>query len=98
MVVWLEGTADTDVSDKFADATVSVDVELESNFSDTELIYFIDDTIGDSDGSTTHWINPDDSCIVTMAYYDENDNQTKTVVMNQVVGSKTKWYAPIPKI
>lgn len=97
MVVWLEGTADTDVSDKFADATVSVDVELESNFSDTELIYFIDDTIGDSDGSTTHWINPDDSCIVTMAYYDENDNQTKTVVMNQVVGSKTKWYAPIPK-
>lgn len=95
MVVWLEGTASTSVCDKFANATVSVDVELESNFSDTDIIYFVDDTIGDAGDSVTHWINPDDTSIVTMAYYDETDNTTKTVVMNAI--SKTKWYAPIPK-
>lgn len=96
MVVWLECTSSTAVCDKFANATVSVDVELESNFSDTEIIYFVDETIGDSDNSGVYqWINPDDSCIVTMAYYDENDNTTKTVVMNAI--SNTKWYAPIPK-
>ncbi len=96
MVVWLEGTASTSVCDMFANATVSVDVELESNFSDTELIYFVDETIGDGGESDVYqWINPDDSCIVTMAYYDETDDTTKTVVMNAI--SKTKWYAPIPK-
>ncbi len=97
MVVWLEGTADSSVSDKFANATVSVDVELESNFSDTELIFFVDDTIGDDDTNVKHWINSNNSCIVTMSYYDDADKANKTVVMSPVAGSTTKWYAPIPK-
>lgn len=96
MVVWLEGTADSNVSDKFANATVSVDVELESNFTDTEIIYFVDDTIGDDDATVKHWIKGDKSdCIVTMAYYDKSDNTTKTIVMNEL--SNTQWFAYIPK-
>lgn len=94
MVVWLEGGASSTVSDKFADATISVDVELESNFSNFIDIFFVDDTIGDDDTNVKHWINPNDDCIVCMAYYDITDKTTKTVVMNPL--SKTQWHTTIP--
>ncbi len=96
MVVWLEGTGGN--CDKYAGKNISIDIELESNYSDTEIIYFIDDTIPDNEGATEDgwtWINDDGDCIVTMAYYDPSDKMTKTVVMNPV--SDTKWYAPLPK-
>lgn len=96
MVVWLEGTGGN--CDKYAGKEISIDIELESNYSDTEIVYFIDDTIPDDEGATEDgwtWINGDGNSIVTMAYYDPADEMTKTVVMNAV--SDTKWYAPLPK-
>lgn len=100
MVVWLEGTGGN--CDKYEGKKISIDIELESNYSDTDVIYFIDDTQPDNDGlkpetnpDAYKWINQKGDCIVTMAYYDINDKMNKTVVMKAV--SDTKWYAPIPK-
>ena len=103
MVVWLEGTGGN--CDEYAGKEISIDIELESNYSDTEIIYFVDDTLPDNAGATEDgwtWINGSGDCIVTMAYDvpddktdDPNDKITKTVVMNAV--SDTKWYAPLPK-
>ena len=107
MVVWLEGTGGN--CDKYAGKKISIDIELESNFTDTEIIRFVDDTLPDKDGlkpetnpDAFKWINQKGDCIVTMAYKvsndktaDPNDMVTKTVVMKQ--RTATEWYAPIPK-
>lgn len=97
MVAWFEATASSTVCDMFAGATVNIEIELESNFSDMELIYFIDNTIGDGDtedDTPRKWINSEDS-IMTMSYVDESDDTTRTVVMRQL--SDDKWCAYLPK-
>lgn len=95
MVVWLEGTSEA--CDQYAGQNISVDIELESNWTDMDFVKFVDDTLGD-DGSVMHWINQNDSCFVVMTYKDTNaEGSMKSVVMQQSYGSKTEWYAPIPK-
>lgn len=97
LVAWFEGAyEDQSVYDKYAGASVTIDVELESNYNDMEAITFIDKTRGDK-GENTPWIKKDD-CIVTMQYKDTDATQ-KTVVMKylgQVDGYNT-WTAALPK-
>lgn len=97
LVAWFEGAyEDQSVYDKYAGASVTIDVELESNYDDMEAITFIDKTRGDK-GENTPWIKTDD-CIVTMQYKDTDATQ-KTVVMKylgQVDGYNT-WTAALPK-
>lgn len=97
LVAWFEGAyEDQSVYDKYAGASVTIDVELESNYNDMEAITFIDKTIGDK-GENNPWIKTDD-CIVTMQYKDTDATQ-KTVVMKylgQVDGYNT-WTAALPK-
>lgn len=97
LVAWFEGAyEDQSVYDKYAGASVTIDVELESNYNDMEAITFIDKTKGD-DGKENPWIKTDD-CIVTMQYKDTDATQ-KTVVMkylDQVDGYNT-WTAALPK-
>ena len=97
LVAWFEGAyEDQSVYDKYAGASVTIDVELESNYNDMEAITFIDKTRGDK-GENTPWIKTDD-CIVTMQYKDTDTTQ-KTVVMKylgQVDGYNT-WTAALPK-
>lgn len=97
LVAWFEGAyEDQSVYDKYAGASVTIDVELESNYNDMEAITFIDKTRGDK-GENTPWIKTDD-CIVTMQYKDTDTTQ-KTVVMKylgQIDGYNT-WTAALPK-
>lgn len=100
MVVWLEGTSD--VVDQYANQSISVDIELESNWTEMDYVVFVDDTLGD-DGTTDngHWVNSD-NCIVIMTYKDVDASTPekpvmKSVVMKQAAGSTTEWTAPIPK-
>lgn len=97
LVAWFEGAyEDQSVYDKYAGASVTIDVELESNYNDMEAITFIDKTRGDK-GENTPWIKTDE-CIVTMQYKDTDATQ-KTVVMKylgQVDGYNT-WTAALPK-
>lgn len=97
MVAWLEGTGEN--WDRYADATISVEVVLESNYSEMVPVQFVDKTSGDDDAGKNNvqsWIGGDD-CIVTMAYQDR-DGATKTVVMDKLsqTGVPT-WVAMIPK-
>lgn len=95
MVVWLEGTSDA--CDQYVGQNISVDIELESNWTDMEYVYFVDDTLPDSDGGDTHWVNGSNDSYVVMTYKDINsEGAMKTVVMKQSFGSTTEWYAPIP--
>lgn len=98
MVVWLEGTSDA--CDQYVGQNISVDIELESNWSDMEYVYFVDDTIPDSGKPTDpyKWINKDKDCFVVMTYTDTNaENARKSVVMKQSYNNQYEWYAPIPK-
>lgn len=97
LVAWFEGAyEDQSVYDKYAGASVTIDVELESNYNDMEAITFIDKTIGDK-GENTPWIKTDD-CIVTMQYKDTDTTQ-KTVVMKYLgsVDGYNTWTAALPK-
>lgn len=97
LVAWFEGAyEDQSVYDKYAGASVTIDVELESNYNDMEAITFIDKTKGD-DGKENPWIKTDD-CIVTMQYKDTDATQ-KTVVMKYLgpVGGYNTWTAALPK-
>lgn len=101
LVAWFEGAyEDQSVYDKYAGASVTIDVELESNYDDMEAITFVDDTVGD-DGTTGPWIidekNPN-SCIVTMQYTD-TDKTKKTVVMRHIKTDSglNAWTAALPK-
>lgn len=98
LVAWFEGAyEDQSVYNEYAGATVTIDVELESNYNDMEAITFVDDTIGDNDGNVKQWIKTDD-CIVTMQYKD-TDKTWKTVVMKYLgngTGNNT-WTAALPK-
>ncbi len=97
LVAWFEGAyEDQSVYDKYAGASVTIDVELESNYNDMEAITFIDKTRGD-DGNEKPWIKTDD-CIVTMQYKDTDTTQ-KTVVMKDLgeVNGYNTWTAVLPK-
>lgn len=97
LVAWFEGAyEDQSVYDKYAGASVTIDVELESNYNDMEAITFIDKTKGDK-GENTPWIKTDD-CIVTMQYKDTDTTQ-KTVVMKYLgsVDGYNTWTAALPK-
>lgn len=97
LVAWFEGAyEDQSVYDKYAGASVTIDVELESNYNDMEAVTFIDKTRGDK-GENTPWIKTDD-CIVTMQYKDTDTTQ-KTVVMKYLgsVDGYNTWTAALPK-
>ncbi len=97
LVAWFEGAYDDQsVYDKYAGATVSIDVELESNYDDMEAVTFVDQTKGDN-GAETPWIKTDD-CIVTMQYRDTDKTQ-KTVVMKYMKTDSglNAWTAALPK-
>lgn len=97
LVAWFEGAyEDQRVYDKYAGASVTIDVELESNYNDMEAITFIDKTIGDK-GENNPWIKTGD-CIVTMQYKDTDATQ-KTVVMKDLgeVNGYNTWTAALPK-
>lgn len=97
LVAWFEGAyEDQSVYDKYAGASVTIDVELESNYNDMEAITFIDKTRGD-DGNENPWIKTND-CIVTMQYKDTDATQ-KTVVMKDLgsVDGYNTWTAALPK-
>lgn len=97
LVAWFEGAyEDQSVYDKYAGASVTIDVELESNYNDMEAITFIDKTRGD-DGNENPWIKTND-CIVTMQYKD-TDATKKTVVMKDLgeVNGYNTWTAALPK-
>lgn len=101
MVVWLEGTSEA--CKNYIGKPISIDLELESNYSDTEMITFIDDTIGD-DESAKPWIDGED-ILITMTYKDVTAKDpagnpiTRTVVMQkspEKINGKNAWFAPIP--
>lgn len=103
MVVWLEGTENTKTgtsnSQAYANSEISIDIELESNWSDMDIVTFIDETIGDDVGypagvSPSHWINSSNDAIVIMSYTDSN-SITRTVVMEE--DGNYRWIAPIPR-
>lgn len=97
LVAWFEGAyEDQSVYDKYAGASVTIDVELESNYNDMEAITFIDKTKGD-DGKENPWIKTND-CIVTMQYKDTDATQ-KTVVMKDLgeVNGYNTWTAALSK-
>lgn len=97
LVAWFEGAyEDQSVYDKYAGASVTIDVALESNYNDMEAITFIDKTKGD-DGKENPWIKTND-CIVTMQYKDTDATQ-KTVVMKDLgeVNGYNTWTAALPK-
>lgn len=98
MVVWLEGT--TGDCDSYIGKTISVDVDIESNFDDFETISFIDYTIGDggeenvtfndgtiSSNTAARWIGQNQ--IVAMSYEDTVEDQNhqfryKTVILDYI--------------
>ena len=104
MVVWLEGTSD--VVEQYAGQRVTVDIELESNWTNMHYVEFVDDTIGDG-GEQKHWIDedPDREILIVMTYRDvdastSEKNVWKSVVMtpdsNNSTLSNKKWYAYLP--
>lgn len=92
LVVWLEGTGEN--FEAYAGKPVSVKVELESNVSYMETIYFVD-------GSAEKWISHGD-CFVTMTYKDikskdSNGNPvSRTVVMSKSTDYANTWQAALP--
>lgn len=93
MVVWLEGTSEA--CDQYAGQNISIDIELESNWTNMDYITFVDDTLPDDGGGTSHWVNSANDCFVVMTYRDVNaDNAMKSVVMKQE--DTYEWMAPIP--
>lgn len=106
MVVWLEGGVNTDDGtsncDKYAGLPISIDIEIESNFSNEETVYFIDDTHGDDIADVRHWItDAENPCKVTMTYIDtdaDGNSQSKTIVMQEAgkINDCPAWKASIP--
>ena len=100
MVAWLEGTGEK--WDRYADATISIEVVLESNYSEMVPVRFVDKTSNDDNDAKNQvdgWITKGE-CIVTMAYEDR-DGATETVVMTQLAKTETNpyttWVAMLPK-
>lgn len=112
MVAWLEGGLDDDgnsEAQKYAGKSISIDVEIESNWTDMDMVYFEDETLGDN-GVKMQWISATDSadeskhCVVVMSYLESDTGFEKTVVMEEMeyvkhnnVDCCVKWRAPLPK-
>lgn len=96
MVMWLEGTGEN--CDKYVGQKVSVDIVFESNWDYMDVIEFYDNTEGDKGTSVTHWVN-NDSCLVTMTYYDTKTDTLKTVMMTKSANYDKDyiWRAAIPQ-
>lgn len=96
MVMWLEGTGEN--CDKYVGQKVSVDIVFESNWDYMDVIEFYDNTEGDKDTSVKHWVN-NDSCLVTMTYYDTKTDTLKTVMMTKSANYDKDyiWRAAIPQ-
>lgn len=104
MVVWLEGTSS--VVEQYAGQRVTVDIELESNWTNMHYVEFVDDTIGDG-GEQQHWVDedPNREILIVMTYRDVDASTSekdvwKSVVMtpdsqNSTLSNK-KWYAYLP--
>lgn len=98
MVAWLEATGEN--CDAYEGQTVSITVELESNWTDMEYVTFVDNTVGD-DGTNNNnkWVGKD-GCFLVMTYYDENFQNPKSVVMSESKSDGNKpieWIAYLPK-
>lgn len=97
LVAWFEGAYDNQtLYERYAGATVTIDIELESNYDDMEAITFVDHTKGDNNAESP-WIMSED-CIVTMQYTDTDSTQ-KTVVMKYIGNDSgyNTWTAALPK-
>ena len=109
LVVWLEGTIGD--CDKYIGKTISVEVEIESNYDNYDTITFVDDTLGD-DGSDDYqsgkarWVGNGKNgppCLVAMSYRDTDDGfgnrPYKTVIMKKKTTAADKppeWEAKLP--
>lgn len=109
LVVWLEGTLEN--SDAYIGKEISVDIDIESNFSEMDTITFVDGSYGDTDSSANarFWIsndNPIIACSYEDPYSDESPKRWKTVIMRKTKDvvyengekkSGSEWQAEIPK-
>jgi hypothetical protein len=108
MVVWLEGSENKDNNksniDEYAGKSISIDIELESNFSDSQTVTFVDKTLNDDKGNPANYTTPDywinskdsdgnDTQLIIMTYKNQY-NKVKTVVMSHV--STYEWQASLP--
>ena len=111
MVAWLEGGLDDNgnsTAQKYAGKKISINVEIESNWTDMDMVYFVDNTLGDN-GQFMQWISSADAgidkqCVVVMSYLESDTQFEKTVVMEELeyvkhngVDCCVKWRAPLPK-
>lgn len=100
MVAWLEATGEN--CDAYVDQSVSITVELESNWKDMEYVTFVDKTKGDSqddENTELRWVG-NAGCFLVMTYYDENFENPKSVVMSESKSDGKKpieWIAYLPK-
>lgn len=100
MVAWLEATGEN--CDAYEGQDVSITVELESNWKDMEYVTFVDKTKGDADddeNTELRWVG-NAGCFLVMAYYDENFENPKSVVMSESKSDGKKpieWIAYLPK-
>lgn len=103
MVVWLEGTSS--VLEQYKGQEISVDIELESNWTEMHEVKFIDDTKYQN-GENKHWIDekPNEQILIIMSYRDvEASTKTRDVWKSVVMkrgkvtenGNKT-WIAYLP--
>lgn len=104
LVIWLEGSLGN--CDKYIGKHISVDIDIESNFSEMDTITFVDDTIGDTDSNVHYWIdNPDNDAepIIACSYKDpfSDEDRWKTVIMRKTkqktASSGSEWQCEIPK-
>ena len=93
LVVWLEGTLPN--CDKYIGKRISVDIDIESNFSAMEEIKFIDKT-------AEKWVDDDETILVCSyenPYSKDDPKEWKTVVMTKASDFSTSytWTARIPR-
>lgn len=97
LAIWLEGTLPD--SDKYIGKKISVEINIESNFTGMESIYFIDETAPDDAGGSSHWVN-DNNTMLACSYKDPfSSGSYKTVIMTKMPDYDTyhKWTAAIPR-
>lgn len=100
MVAWLEATGEN--CDAYEGQSVSITVELESNWTDMEYVTFVDKTkgeVGSGAGQEIKWVGKD-GCFLVMTYYDANFENPKSVVMSATKRDGNKpieWIAYLPK-
>lgn len=108
LVVWLEGTLEN--CDKYKGKSISVDIDIESNFAEMDTITFVDGTIGDTDSNVHNWIDNldnDKEPIIACSYKDpySEEGRWKTVIMRKTktrTGTSSsdqgsEWQAEIPR-